>query len=109
MYIGVFQACVYNVPSRLHTWFANTLKSLINEQGGFVVFLVLSKYSFIGDLRVAFATYNPAKKIMAELLSHAKIFFDKKSKVLNHGLQTPTKPFYIKIPNFWAWADNLGG
>ena len=18
------------------------------------------------------------------------------------------KPFYIEIPNFWAWADNLG-
>ena len=20
----------------------------------------------------------------------------------------PTKPFFIEIPNFWAWADNLG-
>ena len=29
-----------------------TLKSLINEQGGYVVFLVLSKYSFIRDFRV---------------------------------------------------------
>ena len=67
-----------------------TLKSLINEQVGFVAFLVLSVYSFIGDFRgVAFATYNPAKKITAKLLSNAKLFLDKKSKVLNHGLQTP--------------------
>ena len=29
-----------------------TLKSLINEQGGYVVFLVLSEYSFIWDFRV---------------------------------------------------------
>ena len=29
-----------------------TLKSLINEQGGYVVFLVLSQYSFIRDFRV---------------------------------------------------------
>ena len=53
------------------------------------MFLVLSVYWFIGDLRVAFATYNPAKKITAKLLSNAKLFLDKKSKVLNHGLQTP--------------------
>ena len=76
MYIGVFQACVYNVPSRLHTWFANTLKFLINEQGGFVVFVVLSVYSFIWDFRVAIATHNPVKKITAKLLSHAKLFLD---------------------------------
>ena len=30
----------------------STLKSLINEQGGYVVFLVLSEYSFIRDFRV---------------------------------------------------------
>ena len=30
-----------------------TLKSLINEQGGYVVFLVLNEYSFIRDFRVA--------------------------------------------------------
>ena len=30
----------------------HTLKSLINEQGGYVVFLVLSEYSFIRDFRV---------------------------------------------------------
>jgi hypothetical protein len=24
----------------------------------------------------------------------------------NHGLRM--KPFFIEIPNFWAWADNLG-
>ena len=30
-----------------------TLKSLINEQGGYVVFLVLSEYSFIRDFRVS--------------------------------------------------------
>ena len=30
----------------------NTLKSLINVQGGYVVFLVLSEYSFIRDFRV---------------------------------------------------------
>ena len=29
-----------------------TLKSLINKQGGYVVFLVLSEYSFIRDFRV---------------------------------------------------------
>ena len=29
-----------------------TLKSLINEQGGYVVFLVLREYSFIRDFRV---------------------------------------------------------
>ena len=29
-----------------------TLKSLINEQGGYVVFLVLREYSFIRDSRV---------------------------------------------------------
>ena len=29
-----------------------TLKSLINQQGGYVVFLVLSEYSFIRDFRV---------------------------------------------------------
>ena len=66
-----------------------SLKLVINQQGGFVVFLVLCEYSFIGDFRVAFATYNPAKKIVAKLLSHAKLFLDKKSKVLNHRLQTP--------------------
>ena len=30
----------------------DTLKSLINEQGGYVVFLVLSECSFIRDFRV---------------------------------------------------------
>ena len=25
-----------------------------------------------------------------------------------HGLRTPNEAFFIKIPNFWAWADNLG-
>ena len=30
---------------------STTLKSLINEQGGYVVFLVLSEYSFIRDFR----------------------------------------------------------
>ena len=30
----------------------DTLKSLINKQGGYVVFLVLSEYSFIRDFRV---------------------------------------------------------
>ena len=30
----------------------HTLKSLINEQGGYVLFLVLSKYSFIRNFRV---------------------------------------------------------
>ena len=29
-----------------------TLKSLINEQGGYVVFIVLREYSFIRDFRV---------------------------------------------------------
>ena len=31
-----------------------TLKSIINEQGGYVVFLVLSEYSFIRNFRVGF-------------------------------------------------------
>ena len=22
--------------------------------------------------------------------------------------ERPMKPFFIKIPNFWAWADKLG-
>ena len=30
----------------------SSLKSLTNEQGGYVVFLVLSEYSFIRDFRV---------------------------------------------------------
>ena len=25
-----------------------------------------------------------------------------------HGLRTPNEAFFIKIPNFWGWADNLG-
>ena len=25
-----------------------------------------------------------------------------------HGLPTPIEAFFIEIPNFWAWADNLG-
>ena len=24
-----------------------------------------------------------------------------------HGLLTPNEVFFIEIPNFWAWADNL--
>ena len=29
--------------------------------------------------------------------------------VLKHGLRTPNEAFFfIEIPNFWAWADNLG-
>ena len=35
-----------------------TLKSLINEQGGYVVFLVLSEYSFIRDFRVFSVSKN---------------------------------------------------
>ena len=37
----------------------HTLKSLINEQGGYVVFLVLSEYSFIRDFRVAKNEFEP--------------------------------------------------
>ena len=29
-----------------------------------------------------------------------------KAKVVDYG--HPMKPFFIKITNFWAWADNLG-
>ena len=24
-----------------------------------------------------------------------------------HGLRTPRESFFLKIPNFWAWADKL--
>ena len=26
--------------------------------------------------------------------------------VCSHGLRTPNEAFFIKILNFWAWADN---
>ena len=26
----------------------------------------------------------------------------------NIDYELPMKPFFIEIPNFWAWADNLG-
>ena len=39
--------------------FALPVKSLINEQGGYVFFLVLSEYSFIRDFRV----YSKVKNI----------------------------------------------
>ena len=29
-------------------------------------------------------------------------------KILNTNYGRPMKPFFIKIPNFWAWTDNLG-
>ena len=28
---------------------------------------------------------------------------------VNTDYGRPMKPFFIKIPNFWAWADNLDG
>ena len=43
-------AALAGAPSLLLNFL--TLKSLINEQGGYVVFLVLSEYSFIRDFRV---------------------------------------------------------
>ena len=48
--------------------FLYTLKSLINEQRGYVVFLVLSKYSFIMDFRVTvFSTVKPASLFNRDL------------------------------------------
>jgi hypothetical protein len=29
-------------------------------------------------------------------------------KDLLYDFERPMKPFFIKIPNFWAWSDNLG-
>ena len=43
-------------PSAAAAISSTTLKSLINEQGGYVVFLVLSEYLFISDFRV-----NPSR------------------------------------------------
>ena len=37
----------------------DTLKYLINEQGGYVVFLLLSEYSFIRDFRVERHGFSP--------------------------------------------------
>ena len=37
----------------------STLKYLINEQGAYVVFLLLSKYSFIRDFRVERHGFSP--------------------------------------------------
>ena len=42
--------CQSNFDKQLSDF--GTLKSLINEQGGYVVFLVLSEYPFIRDFRV---------------------------------------------------------
>ena len=38
------------------------MKSLINEQGGHVVFLVLSEYSFVRDFRVLENRQNDLEK-----------------------------------------------
>ena len=51
---------------------------------------------------------------MAKLLSHAKLFLDKKSKVLNHGLQTPnfslfTSKSQIFGPGQTIWVDKFWG
>ena len=40
------------------------LKSLINEQGGYVLFLVLSKYSFIRVFRLAYLSLKSTTVIM---------------------------------------------
>ena len=42
------------------------LKSLINEQGGYVVFLVLSEYSFIRDFRVLNLIFWPNLQLITE-------------------------------------------
>ena len=44
------RSCQSNFDKQLSDF--GTLKSLINEQGGYVVFLVLSEYSFIRNFRV---------------------------------------------------------
>ena len=46
------------------------MKSLINEQGGYVVFLVLSEYSFVRDFRVL---ENRQKDLEKNIYKH--IFF----------------------------------
>ena len=52
-----------------------TLKSLINEQGGYVVFLVLSEYSFIRDFRVgSFFGVSILKRNGNKDLMIAKVF-----------------------------------
>ena len=49
---SLFYAPTFTVDDSLISVLKRTLKSLINEQGGYVVFLVLSEYSFIRDFRV---------------------------------------------------------
>ena len=47
------QVILISIPVKKQLNFAfGTLKSLINEQGGYVVFLILSETSFIRDFRV---------------------------------------------------------
>ena len=41
-----------------YRWTIDTLKSLINKQGGYVVFLLLSEYSFIRDFRVIYKLHE---------------------------------------------------
>ena len=47
-----FEKKFFIIIQNLKTLLMYTLKSLINEQGGYVAFLVLSEYSFIRDFRV---------------------------------------------------------
>ena len=73
------------------------------------MFLVLSVYLFIGDFRVAFATNNPAKKITAKLLSNAKLFLDKKSRITDSQLSHFTSKSQIFGPRQTIWADKFWG
>ena len=64
------------------------------------------------------ATHNGLKLFLKENLYFFKFLLHFHERylqflylvVMNHGLRTPNskKPFFIKIPNFWDWADNLG-
>ena len=73
-----YRIIILGVPSKKqHNWPAlqNTLKSLINKQGGYVVFLVLRTYSFIRDFRVgSFFGVSILKRNGNKDLMIAKVF-----------------------------------
>ena len=45
-------------------------------------------------------------KIQIKTIYRTEVSFDWIIAVADYG--RPMKPFFIEIPNFWAWADNLG-
>ena len=54
-------------------------------------------------------TYVKTKVVHEQFLEFAHcFFFPDRTLVRDTDYGCPMEPFFIEIPNFWTWADNLG-